>query len=424
MIFGARAAGPTGGNHRLASAALGVATALIATAALATGTWGPVAVNRVLAGGSVSAPPPLPAAEVTIQAGANPIGDHGLVPVGAGPARISPSTPVTVAVQHGTLQTVQVTDAKSGQQVPGMLAPDSKTWRTTAPLSYDDTYQVAATAVGEDRQVVRESGTVSTVRPAALTMAALRPSDGATVGVGHPLVVRFTRPVADRAAAIRALSVRTTPEQPGSWYWMSATEAHYRPESYWQPGTTIKLNANLFGADLGKGAFGQANRTATVRVHDSWVAKADGRSKVMQIFHNGTLAKTMPISLGSPTNPSHSGPHVVSDKKPTMIMDSCTYGVCEGDPGYYKEKVDLDVRISNDGEFVHSAPWSVGQQGSSNVSHGCVNLSPANAQWFFSHFNIGDVVEITNSGGPRLPVWDTYGDWTVPWSEWQAGGKS
>jgi lipoprotein-anchoring transpeptidase ErfK/SrfK len=424
MIFGARAAGPTGGNHRLASAALGVATALIATAALATGTWGPVAVNRVLAGGSVSAPPPLPAAEVTIQAGANPIGDHGLVPVGAGPARISPSTPVTVAVQHGTLQTVQVTDAKSGQQVPGMLAPDSKTWRTTAPLSYDDTYQVAATAVGEDRQVVRESGTVSTVRPAALTMAALRPSDGATVGVGHPLVVRFTRPVADRAAAIRALSVSTTPEQPGSWYWMSATEAHYRPESYWQPGTTIKLNANLFGADLGKGAFGQANRTATVRVHDSWVAKADGRSKVMQIFHNGTLAKTMPISLGSPTNPSHSGPHVVSDKKPTMIMDSCTYGVCEGDPGYYKEKVDLDVRISNDGEFVHSAPWSVGQQGSSNVSHGCVNLSPANAQWFFSHFNIGDVVEITNSGGPRLPVWDTYGDWTVPWSEWQAGGKS
>ncbi|HTF49686.1 MAG TPA: Ig-like domain-containing protein [Pseudonocardia sp.] len=423
MISGARAAGPTGGNHRLASAALGVATALIATAALATGTWGPATMNRMLAGGSVSAPPPLPAADISIQAGANPIGD-GTVPIGAGSAPISPVTPVTVAVQHGTLQTVQVTDTKSGQQVAGTLTPDSRTWRTTAPLSYGDTYQVAATAVGEDRQVVRESGTVSTVRPAALTAAALRPSTGATVGVGQPLVVRFTRPVADRAAAVRALSVSTSPEQTGSWYWMSATEAHYRPASYWQPGTTIQLNANLFGADLGKGAFGQANRTATVRVHDSWVAKADGRSKVMQIFHNGTLAKTMPISLGSPTNPSHSGPHVVSDKKPTMIMDSCTYGVCEGDPGYYKEKVDLDVRISNDGEFVHSAPWSVGQQGSSNVSHGCVNLSPANAQWFFDHFNIGDVVEITNSGGPRLPVWDTYGDWTLPWSEWQAGGKS
>lgn len=105
-------------------------------------------------------------------------------------------------------------------------------------------------------------------------------------------------------------------------------------------------------------------------------------------------------------------------------MDSCTYGVCAGDPDYYREKVDLNLRISNDGEFVHSAPWSVGDQGNSNVSHGCVNLAPANAQWMFDHFGIGDVVEITNSGGPILPVWDTYGDWEVPWAEWQAGNAT
>jgi lipoprotein-anchoring transpeptidase ErfK/SrfK len=141
----------------------------------------------------------------------------------------------------------------------------------------------------------------------------------------------------------------------------------------------------------------------------------------MQIFHNGSLANTMPISLGSPGHPSHTGPHVISDKQPSIIMDSCTYGVCQGQPGYYKEKVDLDERISNDGEFVHAAPWSVGQQGDSNVSHGCVNLSPANAQWFFDHFGVGDVVEITNSGGPPLPVYDTYGDWELDWSKWQAG---
>jgi lipoprotein-anchoring transpeptidase ErfK/SrfK len=102
-------------------------------------------------------------------------------------------------------------------------------------------------------------------------------------------------------------------------------------------------------------------------------------------------------------------------------MDSCTYGVCQGDKGYYKEKVDLDERISNDGEFVHAAPWSVGQQGDSNVSHGCVNLSPANAKWFFDHLGVGDVVEITNSGGPPLPVYDTYGDWELDWAHWQAG---
>jgi lipoprotein-anchoring transpeptidase ErfK/SrfK len=205
---------------------------------------------------------------------------------------------------------------------------------------------------------------------------------------------------------------------------MSATEAHYRAQSYWLPGTTIQLTANLFGVDLGNGAFGEANRTTTLRIHDSWVAKADGASETMQIFHNGAPVKTMPISLGSPNHPSHSGPHVISDKEPSVIMDSCTYGVCQGQPGYYREKVDLDLRISNDGEFVHSAPWSVGQQGSTNVSHGCVNLSPANAQWFYDHFNIGDVVEITNSAGPVLPVWDTYGDWTLPWLKWRSGSAS
>lgn len=112
----------------------------------------------------------------------------------------------------------------------------------------------------------------------------------------------------------------------------------------------------------------------------------------MNIYRNGNLVKTMPISLGSAKYPSHVGPHIVSDKQSTMTMDSCTYGVCEGQAGYYKEKVDQDVRISNDGEFVHSAPWSTGQQGDSNVSHGWVNLSPANAKWFFDHFNVGDVL--------------------------------
>jgi lipoprotein-anchoring transpeptidase ErfK/SrfK len=144
----------------------------------------------------------------------------------------------------------------------------------------------------------------------------------------------------------------------------------------------------------------------------------------MQIFQNGKLVNTLPISLGSPGYPSHIGPHVISDKQPSVIMDSCTYGVCEGQPGYYKEKVDLDERISDDGEFVHSAPWSVGSQGGANVSHGCVNLSPANARWFFDHFGIGDVVEIANSGGPQLPLSDTYGDWELSWAQWLKGSAA
>lgn len=361
-------------------------------------------------------PAPLPPiAVVAVTPGGVTLGDPA-APV------IYPLVPVTVSVQEGTLRHVQAVDTSSGHAVPGAQASDNRSWSTIGPLSYSDRYQLTIDAVGLDGQAVQRNVSFSTVHPASLVSATVGP-DLRTVGVGQPLVVRFNHPVVDKASAVRALAVTTSPAQQGAWYWISASEAHYRGPSYWLPGTIIKLSANLFGIDLGRGAFGQANNSVTVHVHDSWVAKADGATETMQIFHDGQQVKSMPISLGSAKYPSHVGPHVISDKQPSIVMDSCSYGVCPGQPGYYKEKVDLDERISNDGEFVHSAPWSVGQQGDSNVSHGCVNLSPDNAHWFFDTFGIGDVVEVTNSGGGKLPIYDTYGDWEVPWSQWSTGNN-
>ncbi len=341
-----------------------------------------------------------------------------------GTAAINPMTPIVVRAMVGTLQSVTVVNAASGTVVRGEGSPDRTTWTSTEPLGYGSTYRIAATAVPGHGAPVQRAETVTTLSPAAQAYPSLIPAPDSEVGVGQPIVVRFDAAVTDRAAAVKALAVTANPPQPGSWFWMSNTEVHYRPQSYWQPGSTVTLNARLYGVDLGDGLYGQADRTETFRVHDAWIAKADGATKTMQIFDNGQLVKTMPISLGSPGFPTHNGPHVISDRQPSIIMDSCTYGVCKGQRGYYRERVDLDERISSDGEFVHSAPWSVGQQGDSNVSHGCVNLSPANAQWFYDHFGLGDVVEITNSGGHPLPVWDTYGDWTLAWPQWQAGSAA
>ncbi len=338
-----------------------------------------------------------------------------------GTAAINPTTPIVVRAVMGTLQSVTVVNAASGTVVRGESSPDRTTWTSTEPLGYSSSYRIDATATAGNRAPVHRTKTVTTLSPAAQAYPSLIPAPDSEVGVGQPVVVRFDTAVTDRAATEKALTVTANPPQPGSWFWMSNTEVHYRPQSYWQPGSTVTVNARLYGVDLGDGVYGQTDRTGTFRVHDAWIAKADGATKTMQIFNNDQLVKTMPISLGSPGFPTHNGPHVISDKQPSIIMDSCTYGVCKGQPGYYRERVDLDERISNDGEFVHSAPWSVGQQGDSNVSHGCVNLSPANAQWFYDHFGLGDVVEIINSGGHPLPVWDTYGDWTLSWSQWQAG---
>jgi lipoprotein-anchoring transpeptidase ErfK/SrfK len=410
MSGGAPALGMSDRQYRRASLALGVAATVTAVSALITATAGPDAVDSALP----DVAPPKPAAQVTIAQAVN-TPSHPATP-------INPTDPITVSVAHGTLRAVTVTDSKSGKPVEGLLDAGGTSWHSTGQLSYDDSYQLVATAIGENGELVRQTGTVTTLDPERTAYPSFIPAPTtSTVGVGQPLVVEFDHPIADKAAAEKALEVTTSPEQVGAWYWISPTEVHYRPQTYWQPGTTITLTAHTFGVDLGKGTFGQSNRTETIHVHDSWIAKANGATEQMDIFHNGDLVKTMPISLGSPGHPSHSGPHVISDKQPSIIMDSCSYGVCKGQPGYYREKVNLDLRISNDGEFVHSAPWSVGQQGDSNVSHGCVNLSPANARWFYNHFSIGDVVEISNSGGPPLPIWDRYGDWELDWTKWQSG---
>lgn len=342
---------------------------------------------------------------------------------------INPTAPIVVNASGGRLNKVVVTNAADGNKVlEGEFAPDHESWTAKGPLAYGASYNVAAEAVNLGLMATDQTFTVTTIAPAATAYANVVPAPEVVsdigIGVGQPMVFQFTKPVVNKAEVQKHLKVVTTPPQEGAWYWTDDSNAHYRAAQYWQPGTKIHIEADVFGLDLGDGVFGAENNSADYTVHDSWVAKADGNTKLMTVFRNGAQVNSMPMSLGSPGHPSHEGPHVVSARQDSIIMDSCTYGVCQGDPDYYRETVALNLRISNDGEFVHSAPWSVGDQGSSNVSHGCVNLAPENAQWMFDRFNIGDVVEITNSGGPLLPVWDTYGDWEVPWEQWKAGNAN
>ncbi|WP_439956920.1 Ig-like domain-containing protein [Nocardia miyunensis] len=342
---------------------------------------------------------------------------------------INPSVPITVSATGGHLTAVTAT-TPDGKPLAGTLSPDGKTWTNTDSLAFSSAYAITADAVNSAGAHTKQNFTVNTISADSVSTAYANvvPAPDVVaatgIGVGQPMVFQFTKPVTNKAEVQKHLHITVSPPQPGAWYWVDDKDVHYRGPNYWLPGTKIHIEADVVGLDLGNGVLGAENNSADYTVHDAWVAKADGSTDQLTIFDNGKQVNQMPMSLGSPGFPSHEGPHVISAKQPSIVMDSCTYGTCAGQPGYYNETVLLDERISNDGEFVHSAPWSVGQQGSSNVSHGCVNLAPANAQWFYDHFGIGDVVEITNSGGPTLPVWDTYGDWEVPWQTWQAGNAN
>ena len=336
-------------------------------------------------------------------------------------ADISPLTPITVTVAKGKLSQVSLNNPQ-GAPVAGQLDSDGKTWKATEKLGYGKAYTIVANAVGDDNRTVSSSSTFTTIQPRTLTFPSINPLNGETVGVGQPLSVYFDEPIADRQAAENAITVTTTPHVDGAFYWFSKHEVHWRPQEFWDSGTQVTVEIHDYGKDFGNGVYGEEDRISHFTIGDEFIAHADGTTHQMIVDINGQTVRTMPISMGRASNPSSKGIHVVTDRNATKVMDSTTFGLAL-DAGGYIAKVQWATRISNSGEFVHAAPWSVAQQGISNVSHGCINLSPDNAKWFFDHVKKGDVVINTNTGGPDLKPYDGFGDWQVPWGQWVSGNK-
>ncbi len=335
---------------------------------------------------------------------------------------------ILVRATRGTLRSVRLTNP-AGRVVSGALSADAATWRPTEPLGYGRTYTLTAVAASGDR-TAEATSTFTTVQPANYTLPYLTPSANGVFGVGQPIVVRFDEHIRDRAAAVRALSVTTTPAQTGAWHWFGDMEVHWRPRQYWQPGTRVTVKADVYGVNFGQGLYGQADRAVSFTIGPSRIAIADARTRTMQVYIGGALVKTFPVSMGKGGTIvgsngqtidfwTRTGPHVVLDKEMTVRMTSASYGVPKTDPNYYDELVHYAVRISDGGEYVHLRDWRLWNLGKVNDSHGCVNVGPGNAQWFYNTFGPGDIVE-TRGTPVRLDPRDGLGDWTISWSDWAA----
>jgi len=312
---------------------------------------------------------------------------------------------------------------QAGAEVAGELSADGVTWKTIEPLGYNKSYTISARSLGLGG-VTTEKLTFKTHSPDNLTMPYLLPGDGEVVGVGQPVAVRFDENIPNRVAAERAITVTTDPPVEGAFYWLNNREVRWRPQDYWKPGTKIDVEVNTYGVDLGDGLFGQENLTSHFTIGDEVVATADDNTKTLTVRQNGEVIKTMPISMGKNSTPTSNGTYIIGDRFSHMIMDSSTYGVPSNSPNGYRTEVDWATQMSYSGIYVHSAPWSVGAQGYSNTSHGCLNVSPSNAQWFFNNTKRGDVVEVVNTVGSTLSGTEGLGDWNIPWEQWKAGNAN
>ena len=229
----------------------------------------------------------------------------------------------------------------------------------------------------------------------------LVPANGSTVGVAQPIIINFPGPVDDSGAAENAVHVSSVPPVPGKFYWMTPTQLRWRPLNFWPAHTAVTVDAG--GA------------VSSFHTGDSLVATADDATHQLTVTRNGAVEKTIPMSMGMTAggHQTPNGTYYVQEKLPSVVMDSSTYGVPVNSPYGYKTTVELAVRFDDSGDFVHSAPWSVDDQGKRDVSHGCINISPANAKWFFDNFSAGDAIVVKNSSGGTYARHDSSNDWQI-----------
>jgi lipoprotein-anchoring transpeptidase ErfK/SrfK len=234
------------------------------------------------------------------------------------------------------------------------------------------------------------------IQPQDFTVASVLPGRGKVVGVAHPVVVTFLRPVSNRRAAERALEVKSVPAMTGKFEWLDRDVVQWVPDRFWPAHSKVTLSVGALATDFKTGpvVLGVAKiseHTFTVTVDGAEPGKSPALPAPHHRPHWGEDG-VMPASMGKAEFPTPVGTYAVMSKNRSVIMDSSSVGIPVDDPDGYRLTVDYAVRISSRGLFVHSAPWAVPSMGAENVSHGCISLSPADAEWYYDTVNVGDPV--------------------------------
>lgn len=332
---------------------------------------------------------------------------------------VVPIAPVSVEVSDGWFQHVTLSNS-SGKAVAGAFNQDRTVYTTSEPLGYDQTYTWSGSAVGHDGKAVPVSGKFTTVSPTKKIGGSFQLGDGQTVGVAAPIIIQFDAPISDKAAVEKALTVTTNPPVEGSWAWLpdeaAGARAHWRTREYYPAGTTVNVDAKLYGLPFGDNAYGADDISLNIQIGRRQVVKAEVSSHRIQVIRDEGVIMDFPCSYGEADkarNVTRNGIHVVSEKYADFYMSNPA-------AGYSHVHERWAVRISNNGEFIHANPASSGAQGNTNVTNGCINLSTGDAEQYFQSAIYGDPVEVTGSTIQLSYSDGDLWDWAVDWDTWVA----
>ena len=334
-----------------------------------------------------------------------------------GATGVEPWDGVTVASASKLLE-VSMTN-EQGREIDSKFNADKTEWTTDEPMGYGRTYTLTAKNVDGKTS----TATFSTIVPDRQATAAVGPLDGSTVGVAQAVTFRFGVPITDTKAVEDAITIQTSNDTEGGFFWLDPYELRWRPKEYWEPGTEVDVAAEFYGRDFGGGTWGSSDINISFTIGDAVETVIDNATKTLTVTRNGEVLKSFPIALGRDgAYDTPNGTYVVGDEHASLVMDSRTYGLGL-DQGGYVTPVDWATQMSYSGIYVHSAPWAAWAWGNTNVSHGCVNASPENARWFQEAVRRGDPVIVKNALGGDLSPYDGLGYWNFRWEQRSGGSE-
>jgi lipoprotein-anchoring transpeptidase ErfK/SrfK len=335
-----------------------------------------------------------------------------------GSKNADPASGITVSARDGGKVT-SVTVHTSGDAVTGTLSSGDTTWHSTWALDTGESYTVTAAGTDNQGHPVTATSTFTTLTPATAFHTEIYEGQGATYGVGMPIMLTFDHPITNKAAVERSLQLTTSKPVIGAWYWDGSEQVYFRPRDYWPAYTTVSFTGHLNGVEGAPGVYGVHDLTQTFNIGQSVIAVASTTAHQTLIYVGGQQQYEWPISTGRTTLPTPDGTYLTVEKGNPVRM----IGGTKGTSSYYNELVNYAVRFTFSGDYFHSAPWSVVDQGFSNVSHGCVNLPPADAQIYYNMAIPGDPITITNS--PQAGDWDDgWTEWFLDWNQYLQGSAT
>jgi lipoprotein-anchoring transpeptidase ErfK/SrfK len=335
-----------------------------------------------------------------------------------GASSAKPNHGVTVVVAHGKLSSVHV---KAGSdRMTGTLSNGGTAWHSRWTLATGTHYTVTATAVGANHKTVTATSSFRTLTPAATDTASTALGHEA-YGVGLPIMICFSSTVSKphRAQVERSIEIKSSKPVVGAWMWESTvgtcaqgTQAlEFRTRNYWPQHTRVSFNAHLNGLEASPGVYFSANLSQSFTIGNSLIAEVSYAGHHARIYYKNKLYAVWPDSAGTTTGGAETetanGTYLSIEKQNPALMSG---------QGYTNVPVYDSVRFTWSGNYMHAAPWSVGEQGFTNVSHGCVNLSPPDATWYYDHSVPGDPITITHS--PLAGTWeDGWTEWFLTWNK-------